>query len=100
MTAAIELLDKYKQVCGIDTDMAAADRLGLVRATISMWRHGKTHPSAHTVRAMCEACGEVTIEWLPRIEAARTSNPESKAAWLSVTKDAIRARIAPTRRHG
>jgi transcriptional regulator with XRE-family HTH domain len=69
--------------------MAAAERLGVERNTVSTWRTGRSMPGPEHVNAMCEAVGEPVAVWLPLIEAERTSDPKASAIWLKITKAAM-----------
>ena len=86
MNAGLTLLDRYKKAKGIGADNAAAIELGLTRATVSGWRHGKSHPDAESVSVMCEGAGESVAHWLPLIEADRARTPEARKVWLRLAQ--------------
>lgn len=86
MNASLELLDRYKKAKGIAADNAAAEALGITRATVSGWRHEKSHPDAESVARMCETTGENVAHWLPLIEAARARTPEARKVWLRLAQ--------------
>lgn len=86
MSAAINLLDKYKKVCAIESDNACAISLKITRATVSGWRVGKAHPDAESVERMCIATGENLAHWLPLIEAERARTPAAKKVWLRLAQ--------------
>lgn len=88
MTNTNILLDKFKEACSLDSDYAAATSLGLTRATISGWRHGKSHANAEAVAAMCEAIDEPLRTWLPLIEAERARTPADRKVWLRLASAA------------
>lgn len=86
MSNTTKLLDTYKITCGIETDMAAATRLKIARATISGWRHGNRHAEADTVELMCAATGENLANWLHAIEAERARTPAAARVWAKLAK--------------
>jgi transcriptional regulator with XRE-family HTH domain len=88
MTNTIKLLDKYRQVCSINTDMAAAAKLGLGRSAVSAWRKGDRHAEADTVEIMCKAIGEPLTKWLPLVEAERARSPAIAKVWLRLAQAA------------
>jgi Phage related protein len=88
MSAAINLLDKYKKICSIESDNACAISLKITRATVSGWRVGKAHPDAESVERMCTATGENLAHWLPLIEAERARTPAAKKVWLRLAQAA------------
>lgn len=83
-----KLLDNYKKVCLLASDNAAAERLGLTRATLSGWRHEKSHANAEAVEKMCTAIGEPVRQWLPLIEAERARTPADRKVWLRLAQAA------------
>lgn len=83
-----KLLDSYKKVCSVASDNGAAAKLGLTRATISGWRHGKSHANAEAVERMCTAIGEPLRAWLPLIEAERARTPGDRKVWLRLAQAA------------
>jgi transcriptional regulator with XRE-family HTH domain len=88
MTNTNKLLDKFKVVCLAPSDNAAAIKLGLTRATISGWRHGKSHANAEAVERMCEGAGEPLAKWLPLIEAERARTAGDRRVWLRLAQGA------------
>lgn len=86
MNASLDLLDRYKKAKNVGSDNAAAEALGITRATVSGWRHEKSHPDAESVARMCEATGENVAHWLPLIEAARARTPEARKVWLRLAQ--------------
>ena len=79
-----KLLDKYREVCSLRTDMAAAAKLGVGRGTVSAWRHGNRHAEPESVEAMAKAVGYDPEEWVLRVQADRESaiNPKRAQVWL------------------
>ncbi|MDW2981733.1 helix-turn-helix transcriptional regulator [Rhodanobacter sp. KK11] len=100
MNASINLLDKYKKVCSLPSDNAAALRLGVTRAAVSRWRKELGHPEADSVEKMCNALGEPLAHWLPLIEAERARSPAVRKVWLRLAQIAaavlIAVGVAPT----
>lgn len=78
------LLDKYREVCSLRTDMAAAAKLGVGRGTVSAWRHGNRHAEPESVEAMAKAVGLDAEEWVLRVQADREAqvNPKRAQVWL------------------
>lgn len=89
-----KLLDNYKKVCLLASDNAAAERLGLTRATLSGWRHGKSHANAEAVERMCIAIGAPVRSWLPLIEAERARTPADRKVWLRLAGGAAALALA------
>lgn len=94
MSAAINLLDKYKKTCSIASDNACAISLGVSRSAVSLWRNGKGHPEADSIEQMCDAIGEPLARWLPLIEAERARSPGARRAWLRLAQ--VAAAVAMT----
>ena len=84
MNKTIELLDAYKDATGCRSDNAAAERLGVQRATVSKWRNGIGHPEANTVETMARTAGRSAARWVPLIEAERARTREARATWLRI----------------
>ena len=84
MKKTIELLNAYENATGCKPDNAAAEKLGVQRATVSKWRNGIGHPEANTVEAMARAAGLSTAKWVPLIEAERARTQEARATWLRI----------------
>lgn len=84
MNKTIELLDAYKDATGCKSDNAAAERLGVQRATVSKWRNGIGHPEANTVETMARTAGRSAAKWVPLIEAERARTQQARATWLRV----------------
>ena len=84
MNKTIELLDAYKDATGCKSDNAAAERLGVQRATVSKWRNGIGHPEANTVETMARTAGRSAAKWVPLIEAERARTQQARATWLRI----------------
>jgi hypothetical protein len=94
MNYTIKLLDKYREVCGIKTDMGAAEALGLGRSAVSGWRHGNRHAEADAVEKMAKAIGEPVGKWLHLIEAERARTPAAAKVWLRLAQAAAAIALA------
>lgn len=79
MNATNKLLDLFKKSCSVATDMAAADKLGLKRATVSGWRNDRGHAGPAAVRSLCDGAGEPLEKWLPLIDSERARGPDKAA---------------------
>ena len=88
MESTIKLLDKYKKVRSITSDLACAESLGVGRAAVSKWRNGGGHPEADSVEKMCDAIHEPLRQWLPLIEAERARSPAVRKVWLRLAQAA------------
>jgi transcriptional regulator with XRE-family HTH domain len=86
MTTTINLLDKYRAVCLLQSDNAAALSLGLTRSALSLWRNGKSHANATAVERMCQATGQPLARWLPMIEAERARTAGDRRVWLRLAQ--------------
>jgi transcriptional regulator with XRE-family HTH domain len=86
VNATIKLLDKYREVCSLNSDNAAAVKLGISRSAVSLWRGGKGHPEADSIEKMCEATGENIARWMPLIESERARSPGARKAWLRLAQ--------------
>ena len=86
MTAAIELLDKYKKTCSLASDNACAKKLGVTRAAVSAWRNGLRQPESNVIAQLADAIGEDFGFWLARIEAERARTPEAAKPWAALAK--------------
>jgi transcriptional regulator with XRE-family HTH domain len=83
-----QLLDMYSQRLSLKTNQAIADKLGVQRPTVSMWRNGASHPNAAAIAAMCKATDESLAKWLPLIEAERCRTDADKKVWLRLAQTA------------
>jgi len=52
-----KLLDKCKELSSSPTDMALAGKLGITRAAISEWRHGKKLPGVEICAKIADMTG-------------------------------------------
>ena len=82
MSAAIKLLDKYRETCYPPQDLQVAKNLRITHAAVSGWRHGKSKPDAESIEKMAKAIGEPVGPWLASIEAERARTPAGRQVWL------------------
>ena len=88
MNNSNQLLDLYSRKLSLETNQAIADKLGVKRPTVSMWKSETSHPNAAAVEAMCKATGEPIAKWLPLIEAERCRTPDDRKVWLRLAQAA------------
>ena len=81
MDATNELLDKCKQMRSIPTDMALAQVLGVGRATVSSYRHGRTYPDPVVCARISEITGEPLSRVLGIVGEARALSADEKRVW-------------------
>jgi plasmid maintenance system antidote protein VapI len=80
------LLDRFKKSCSLATDMAAAEKIGVGRGTVSGWRHQRTHAEPESVELMAKAVGLDAEEWVLRVQADREIVPARKQVWLRAAR--------------
>lgn len=85
------LLDRWKAAQGIQSDNQAAIRLGITRATVSSWRHEKSHAEAVIAAKMVKALEVDLLAVLASIEADRARNEETRRVWARFGKGAFMA---------
>lgn len=86
MNNSNQLLDIYSQRLSLTTNQAIADKLGVQRPTVSMWKSGASHPNAAAIAAMCKATEEPVAKWLPLIEAERCRTEADRKVWLRLAQ--------------
>lgn len=96
MNAKNKLLDKAKKMCSPQTDMALAERIGVTRSAVSVWRKGGKITAQHleTLAAVAGLDGQAVIE----VMLEQASNAEARAVWRPVLDrlSAAVAAVAPT----
>lgn len=80
-STTVRLLDAWKAKKQLPSDNQAALALGLTRATVSGWRHGKSHASAAPAAQMANDLGLNELAVLAAIEADRTFNGDDRRVW-------------------
>lgn len=81
-----ELLDAARNVAGIATDMALAERLSKSRQLVSQWRLGERVPEDDDVLRLCKLAGVDPGEWLIRMAALRSHGPAARI-WRDLADD-------------
>jgi len=94
MTYTIELIDEYKRTLRLVSDSAAADALGVTRATLSRYRKGRGHPEPSLAWKIAEAIGRNPAEVMVCIEAERATSLPNAQAWQRVRNMYIMSNIA------
>ena len=87
MSAVNNLLDKYREVCSLPSDSAAADSLGVKRQALHQWRKELSWPSEEHIMAMAKAINEPAERWFVQIAADRAS-PVARKVWLRLAQAA------------
>lgn len=94
MDATNQLLDKCKQMRSIPTDMALAQVLGVGRATVSSYRHGRTYPDPVVCARISEITGEPLSRVLGIVGEARALSTDEKKVWRRLATAAAFSAIA------
>lgn len=81
MSALNELLDKAKNACGLASDNALAERVGVTRAMISKWRSDEKPIADERIAQLCALAKADGPEWMARIHAERAQSPAERALW-------------------
>lgn len=87
MSAVNNLLDKYREICSLPSDSAAADSLGVKRQALHQWRKELSWPSEEHIMAMAKAINEPAERWFVQIAADRAS-PTARKVWLKLAQAA------------
>ncbi|MDH6329508.1 hypothetical protein M2299_000308 [Stenotrophomonas sp. 1278] len=82
MTAKELLLDKARETCSPQTDMALAARVGVTRSAVSLWRKGGTIKPNHleALAALAQVDGEIVV----RVMEEQAETPAQRRVWRSV----------------
>jgi len=88
MNFSNQLIETYKRHLSLTSNTAVGEKLGVKQQTVSMWVHGKSHPNAEAIAAMCKATGEPLSKWLPLIEAERCRTEGDRKVWLRLAQAA------------
>ncbi|MEV5119875.1 DUF3693 domain-containing protein [Stenotrophomonas indicatrix] len=82
MTAKELLLDKARETCSPQTDMALAARVGVTRSAVSLWRKGGTIKPHHleALAALAQVDGEIVV----RVMEEQAETPAQRRVWRSV----------------
>lgn len=90
-TTTVLLLDRFKALKGFGSDNQVAVDLGLSRATVSGWRHGKSHAEPVTVEKLAVFLGLDVLSVLAAVEADRAKNEQTRRLWSRYGKGAFMA---------
>ncbi|HDS1138495.1 TPA: hypothetical protein QDZ75_002536 [Stenotrophomonas maltophilia] len=82
MTAKDLLLDKAREMCNPQTDMALAARVGVTRSAVSLWRKGGAIKPHHleALAALAQTDGELVV----RVMEEQAETPAQRRVWRSV----------------
>lgn len=82
MTAKDLLLDKAREMCSPQTDMALAARVGVTRSAVSLWRKGGAIKPHHleALAALAQTDGELVV----RVMEEQAETPAQRRVWRSV----------------
>lgn len=81
MSAMTELLDQVKTRCGITSDNALAERLGINRQMIWKIRQDDRTISDERIAQLCALAKLDGPEWMARIHAERAESPAERQLW-------------------
>ena len=87
MSTVNNLLDKYRAVCGLRSDSAAADSLRMTRQGVHQWRKGTAWPNEDHIIAMAKAIEEPPEHWFLAVSAERAS-PAGRKIWMRLLQAA------------
>lgn len=84
-----DLLDRIKLSQKLETDLALAKALGITRAAVSAYRHGKRLPDPVLCATIAGLSGEPLAKVLGIVGEARAISREEKAVWRKLAATAI-----------
>lgn len=90
-TTTVLLLDRWKARYSVTSDNQAAIRLGVTRATVSSWRHWKSHAEAPVAARMASDLRVEVLPVLAAIEADRARTDDARRIWARYGKGAFMA---------
>lgn len=90
-TTTLLLLDRWKAHKGIESDCAAAAALKITRATVSGWRHGKSHMSVISAEKMASDLKLDVLAVLCAMEADRAHAEGTRKIWARFGRAAFMA---------
>lgn len=94
MNALNILLDKMRETRSLPSDNALSHELGVTRATISNWRHGRNYPDPVACARIAEMTGEPLARVLGIVGEARALSTEEKRVWRRLASAAALALCA------
>lgn len=83
------LLDKAKEVCGVEYDKDLAPRLGVKPSAISNYRKNVSHPDPVVCATLAGLTGIPLAKVLGVIGEARAISREEKAVWRKLAATAM-----------
>lgn len=86
MEAISKLLDEAKDKTGIPSDYALAQAIGIKRATISGYRHGKSAPDVYAMSRLADLTGRTLTEVIAMIEVETETDEAKKEYWKGFYK--------------
>lgn len=81
MESIDEILDTAKAKLGAESDNQLAMKIGVQRATISLWRHKKSTPDNFAIVQLAKILGRSPLELLGIIEGEKAKTDERKEYW-------------------
>lgn len=90
-TTTLLLLDRWKAYKGLESDCAAAGALKITRATVSGWRHGKSHMSVVSAEKIAVDLKLDVCSTLCALEADRAHSETTRKVWARYGKAAFMA---------
>lgn len=88
-----EILDKSKNTAKASSDAALARSLGVSRASVSNWRHGRNFPDTVQCARLAELSGEPLQKVLGIVGEARALSAEEKRVWRRLAEVAAFAGV-------
>lgn len=81
MDTANDLLDKVRAACNLPSDNALAQKIGLTRAMVSSWRHGRHPIPDERIAQMCALAKLDGPTWIAMLHAERAQTATERALW-------------------
>ncbi|HDX0827138.1 TPA: hypothetical protein RNS97_000742 [Stenotrophomonas maltophilia] len=81
MDTANDLLDKVKAACNFPSDNVLAQKIGLTRAMVSSWRHGRHPIPDERIAQMCALAKLDGPTWIAMLHAERAQTATERALW-------------------
>lgn len=94
MDTVNSLLDKCRRIRSLASDNALSKELGVTRATVSGWRHGKSQPDPVSSERIARITGEPLARVLGIVGEARAISREEKQVWRKLAGIAAMMMIA------
>lgn len=79
-----KVLDLAKEKLGISSDYALAQKTGIRKEYISMYRDGKRTPDAYACAKLADAIGVDPLALLAQVEAATEKNEARRNYWRAL----------------